>query len=235
MKLMKCLCLIVFVLFNLSFAQTQQLNVETIYVSSGTGFFVSENGHIITSYHIVEDIKSISIEVNLGDSVAEYKANIIAEDIENDLVVLKIDFKDKLFKTIPFKITHKDAELGSSVFTLGFPMVETMGKAIKLNTGIISSTSGFMGNDHAYQISVPINPGNSGGPLFDENGNLVGVIKSIYSGAENVAYAVKSKHVKDLCLKYLLHKEINMVNNRKGFVDHVRSLKNLVCIIVVTS
>ena len=71
--------------------------------------------------------------------------------------------------------------------------------------------------------------------MFDENGNLVGVIKSIYSGAENVAYAVKSKHVNDLCLKYLPPKEINMSNTKKVFVDQVRSLKNLVCLIIVTS
>lgn len=208
---------------------------EKIFISSGTGFFVSENGYIVTSYHIVEDAKSILVEISILDTVKEYEATVIAEDIENDLAVLKVDFDDKNNKSIPYRISYNDIELGSSVFTLGFPMVETMGKSIKLNTGIISSTSGFMGNDHAYQISVPINPGNSGGPLFDENGNLVGVIKSIYSGAENVAYAVKSKHVNNLCRKYLPHKEINMANKGKVFVDHVRSLKNLVCLIIVTS
>lgn len=220
---------------NEQLSDTTSPENEKIFISSGTGFFVSENGHIVTSYHIVEDAKSILVEISILDTVKEYDAKVIAVDIENDLVVLKVNFDDKNNKSIPYRISYNDIELGSSVFTLGFPMVETMGKSIKLNTGIISSTNGFMGNHHAYQISVPINPGNSGGPLFDENGNLVGVIKSIYSGAENVAYAVKSKHVKNLCRKYLPHKEINMANDRKVFVDHVRSLKSLVCLIIVTS
>ena len=100
---------------------------------------------------------------------------------------------------------------------LAFQWLKPWVNQLRLNTGIISSTSGFMGNDHSYQISVPINPGNSGGPLFDESGNLVGVIKSIYSGAENVAYAVKSKHVNDLCVKYLLQKENKYVQHPKDF------------------
>ena len=235
-------CLAILAIVNFLTAQTnEQLGdiisseSEKIFISSGTGFFVSEDGYIVTSYHIIEDAKSILVEIAISDTVKEYDAKVIAVDIENDLVVLKVDFDDKNNKSIHYRISYNDIELGSSVFTLGFPMVETMGKSIKLNTGIISSTSGFMGNDHAYQISVPINPGNSGGPLFDENGNLVGVIKSIYSGAENVAYAIKSKHVNNLCRKYLQQKEINMLNKRKDFVDHVRSLKNLVCLIIVTS
>jgi len=110
-------------------------------------------------------------------------------------------------------------------------MVETMGKAIKLSNGIISSESGFMGNTHSYQISVPINPGNSGGPLFDEKGNLVGVIKSIYSGAENVAYAIKSKHVNNLCSLLPIAKERNMSHTKKVFVEQVKTLKDLVCLV----
>lgn len=238
MKTFIYICTIIFFLAILVTAQkndTNNVSAENIYISSGTGFLVSEEGHIVTSYHIVEDAKFISIEISIGDSLEKYEANVIAKDVENDLVVLKINFIDKNIKSIPYKISYSDIELGSSVFTLGYPMVETMGKSIKINTGIISSTSGFMGNDNSYQISVPINPGNSGGPLFDESGNLVGVIKSIYSGAENVAYAVKSKHVNDLCVKYLLPKENNMSNTKKIFVDQVRSLKNLVCLIIVTS
>ncbi len=242
MKQIRLLASIIVMFSSLVFTQPDKLledsndiELEKVYVSSGTGFFISEDGHIITSYHIVDDAKSISVEINLGDSIKEYEAKVIAKDVKNDLVLLKINFDNNNFNTIPFRITKNDSELGSAVFTLGFPMVDTMGKSIKLNTGVISSTCGFMGNNHTYQISVPINPGNSGGPLFDENGNLVGVIKSIYSGAENVAYAVKSKHVSDLCMKYLPQKEINMSNTRKAFVDHVKSLKNVVCLVIVTS
>ena len=204
---------------------------EEISISSGTGFLVSEDGYIITSHHIIDEAKNVSVEISNQGNMKEYVAKIIAEDIENDLAVLKIENKQFRANKIPYEISNNDAELGESVFTLGYPMVETMGKAIKLSNGIISSESGFMGNDHSYQISVPINPGNSGGPLFDEKGNLIGVIKSIYSGAENVAYAIKSKHVNDLCSAFIIKKEINMSNTKRAFVDQVRSLKDLVCLV----
>ncbi len=159
MKQLKLLFSILFAFSFLVFAQTDQLledsndaDLEKIYISSGTGFFISEDGHIITSYHIVDDAKSILVEISLGDSLKEYEANVVAKDLENDLVLLKINISENIFNTIPFRITKNDSELGSSVFTLGFPMVETMGKSIKLNTGIISSTSGFMGNNQSPAI-----------------------------------------------------------------------------------
>ena len=238
MKFHKYLACLLLTFLTFTYAQplellkdsTSELD-EEISISSGTGFFVSEDGYIITSHHIIDEAKNISVEISNQGAMKEYVAKIIAEDIENDLAVIKIENNDFRSNKIPYEISNNEALLGESVFTLGYPMVETMGKAIKLSNGIISSESGFMGDDHSYQISVPINPGNSGGPLFDEKGNLIGVIKSIYSGAENVAYAIKSKHVNDLCSDFIIKKEKNMSNTKRAFVDQVRTLKDLVCLV----
>jgi S1-C subfamily serine protease len=73
-----------------------------------------------------------------------------------------------------------------------------MGDEIKLTNGIISSKTGFQGDITSYQISAPVQPGNSGGPLFDKFGNLIGVINSKHSGAENVSYAVKISYLKNV-------------------------------------
>ena len=73
-----------------------------------------------------------------------------------------------------------------------------MGDEIKLTNGIISSKSGFQGDVTAYQISAPVQPGNSGGPLFDEKGNLIGVINAKHLGAENASYAIKSSYLINL-------------------------------------
>ncbi len=73
-----------------------------------------------------------------------------------------------------------------------------MGDEIKLTNGIISSKTGFQGDITAYQISAPVQPGNSGGPLFNKTGNLIGIIKSKYRGAENVSYALKIAYLKNL-------------------------------------
>ena len=73
-----------------------------------------------------------------------------------------------------------------------------MGKEIKITDGIISSKSGFDGDITSYQIIAPIQAGNSGGPLFDKEGNLVGVINAKHRGADNATYAIKSNILANL-------------------------------------
>ena len=88
--------------------------------------------------------------------------------------------------------------MGEEVFVLGYPLTSTMGDEIKLTTGVISSKTGFQGDVSLYQISAPIQPGNSGGPLFDNKGNLIGVVSAKHKGAENVGYAIKTSYLKNL-------------------------------------
>jgi S1-C subfamily serine protease len=234
-----CFLFFLFIFIN-SFAQEKVSDsvsavVEEIITSSGTGFLISEEGYLITSYHIIDEAKKIDVEITLDNLSKKYCAKLVSLDSLNDLALLKISCGNLNLKRIPFEIVNQDAQLGTTVYTLGYPMVETMGKAIKLSNGIISSTKGFMGNEQSYQISVPINPGNSGGPLFDEKGNLVGVIKSIYSGAENVAYAIKSKYVNKLCSGFVNPKEKLMSNKKMDFLNQVNTLKDLVCLITATN
>jgi len=73
-----------------------------------------------------------------------------------------------------------------------------MGDEIKLTTGVISSKTGFQGDVSLYQISAAIQPGNSGGPLFDNYGNIIGIVSSKHTGAENVGYAVKTSYLRNL-------------------------------------
>ena len=73
-----------------------------------------------------------------------------------------------------------------------------MGDEVKLTNGIISSKSGFQGDITSYQITAPVQSGNSGGPLFDDKGNIIGIINSKHKGAENVSYAVKSSYLMNL-------------------------------------
>ena len=100
--------------------------------------------------------------------------------------------------TIPYIITNRTSDVGSSVFVLGYPLRATMGDEIKLTNGIVSSKSGFQGDITSYQITAPVQPGNSGGPLFDNNGNIIGIINAKHIGAENASYAIKSAYLMNL-------------------------------------
>ena len=93
-------------------------------------------------------------------------------------------------------------DTGSEVFAMGYPMADVMGSEVKFTDGKISSKSGIGGDVRVYQISVPIQPGNSGGPLFDMDGNVVGITSSglnrDYFKSENVNYAIKASYLKNL-------------------------------------
>lgn len=167
--------------------------------ASGTGFAVSSNGLVITNHHVVIGATSIKVRGINGDFSKTYNAQVIIDDKNNDLAIIKIeDSSFKFLGDIPFVINNKTSDVGSSIFVLGYPLRASMGDEIKLTNGIISSKSGFQGDVTSYQISAPIQPGNSGGPLFDNNGNLIGIVNAKHAGAENASYAIKASYLFNL-------------------------------------
>ena len=167
-------------------------------IGSGTGFFITQNGYILTCYHVVQGANKI--EIIAGKNI--YPAKFIQGDSSNDLAVLKVEGS---FSPIAFS-SKINAKMGEYVFTIGFPNPSLQGINLKFTEGSISSLTGFQDDLRFYQISVPVQPGNSGGPLLDKNGNIIGIIVSKLSAKEtfrisgslpqNVNYAIKSIYAK---------------------------------------
>ena len=172
------------------------------WAGNGTGFFISKDGYLATNYHVVSEATEIEIEFIRNGQKQIYKAKVIQSDKQNDLAVLKIDDNSFIpFSSIPYNFQTSLTEVGSNVFALGYPMALTvMGTEIKFTDGKISSKTGFQGDIATYQMTTPIQPGNSGGPLFDFDGNLVGInsAKIRADMADNVSYAIKSSYLKNL-------------------------------------
>jgi hypothetical protein len=172
------------------------------FTGSGTGFFISRKGHVVTNYHVIEDSKQIFIQLNIDGQVKTYSAIPLINDKLNDLAILKIQEEFDLGFELPFNIDFSVRDVGTEVFTLGYPMIDVIGSEIKFTDGKISAKSGIEGDIRQYQITTPIQPGNSGGPLFDMNGNIVGIIQSTLNrenyNAENVNFAIKSTILKNL-------------------------------------
>jgi serine protease Do len=157
---------------------------------AGTGFLISSNGYVTTSYHVVKESDSISIE---NATYGRLKAAVVYSDKENDISVLKITTSDfKLKRALPFVISRKEADLGESVYTLGFPRDE-----IVFGEGSVSASTGFDQNPNAYQVSVPVNPGNSGGPLLNSQGDLIGMVSGVQTETAGAAFATKSSRLLD--------------------------------------
>lgn len=159
----------------------------------GSGFFITDDGVILTSYHVIKD--AVSLWVWTNNCVME--ADLVGLDKVNDLALLKVDTK-----SAGLPLTNSGGvALGRSVFTIGFPNTGIQGVSPKLTKGEISSLAGLNDDPRYFQISVAVQPGNSGGPLCDEYGNVVGVIDStlqdvtargIATMPQNVNYARKS-------------------------------------------
>jgi S1-C subfamily serine protease len=162
--------------------------------SSGTGFFITRDGYLITNEHVLGD----STQIRVVTSSGILPAKVVKVDTGNDLALLKTE---GTFAPLPVT-KSRSTKLGATVITVGFPNIDLQGFAPKLARGEIGSLAGAQDDARFFQISVPVQPGNSGGALVDEHGNAIGVVSSklsakatlLTSGAlpENVNYAVKS-------------------------------------------
>jgi S1-C subfamily serine protease len=161
---------------------------------SGTGFFITDDGYLISNYHVVKG----AVKVRLLTGAGLIDATVVKVDAANDLALLKAAGK---FAPLPIAAS-RTVKLGGTVATVGFPNIGMQGFAPKLAKGEIASLSGSQDDPRYFQISLPVQPGNSGGALVDGRGNVVGIVAAKLdakaaldaTGAlpENVNYAVKS-------------------------------------------
>jgi TPR repeat protein len=162
--------------------------------ASGTGFFITDDGYLISNYHVVKDATKVRLLTGAG----LIDAKVVQVDAANDLALLKADGR---FAPLPIAASRTVA-LGGTVATIGFPNIGMQGFAPKLAKGEIASLSGAADDPRYFQISVPVQPGNSGGALVDDRGNVIGIVSAKLSARaalaasgslpENVNYAVKS-------------------------------------------
>lgn len=163
---------------------------------SGSGIAIGKR-HIATNHHVVDGATHMSVSLSGEDE--EYRAETVVYDVENDLAIVEITDEDfPGFGQIRYGFKTEPEDVGMGVFVLGYPLVSTMGSEIKLTTGVVSSRSGYEGNISQYQISAPVQPGNSGGPLFNDNGELIGIVSAKHTEAENVGYSVKLSYLSAL-------------------------------------
>ncbi|OFY69918.1 MAG: hypothetical protein A3G23_05520 [Bacteroidetes bacterium RIFCSPLOWO2_12_FULL_37_12] len=169
--------------------------------SSGSGLIFSASGYIITNHHVIENADKIMVDLQRGGISKTYKASIIQKDAVNDLAIIKIE--DENFTTLSklrYAFLDKGGlDVGASVFTIGYPLaLSGMGKEPKFTDGKISSKTGYNNALNTYQTSIPVQPGSSGSPLFNKNGQFIGIINAKIMDADNVSYAIKLNYIKNI-------------------------------------
>jgi S1-C subfamily serine protease len=201
----------------------------------GSGFFITQDGYLLTDFHVVENAQSIKVKCagNLWD------AEVMEVDKINDLAVVKISGTN--FHALALS-RRPSAQVGEPVFTIGFPNIDVQGLEPKYTDGKISSLSGLQDDPSQYQISVPVQPGNSGGPLCDTNGIVVGIVvaqlsdmallRSSGSLPQNVNYAVKTGQALKL-LQSLPQAALALEASEAGSTGPVQSVQDSVAMILV--
>jgi hypothetical protein len=173
---------------------------------SGTAFFVTPEGHLVTNHHVVDGAERIQVALD-GSELLD--VSVVDTDPRNDLAVLKVQ---AIRMPLPVRRAH-DLVKGEQVFTLGYPLLEFQGREQKATFGRVNALTGIAGDDRFAQIDVPIQPGSSGGPLLNTRGEVVGVVTAMLNQQlamqsagvvpQNVNYALKSDVLHDL-LRYNL-------------------------------
>lgn len=164
-------------------------------MSQGSGFFISEDGYLVTNNHVVEDGTEFSV---LLDDGTELDAKLIGKDSRTDLAVLKVDAKRK-FTYVDFAADRK-ARVGDWVVAVGNPF----GLGGSVTAGIVSALGRDLGSgpyDDYIQIDAAVNRGNSGGPAFNLNGEVVGINTAIFSpsgGNVGIAFAIPAYVAQDV-------------------------------------
>lgn len=170
-------------------------------VGSGSGFFVSSDGLIVTNKHVVAD-EQAEYTVISGDGT-EYAAKVLARDPSNDIALIKIDQKEgQDFPAV--RLGDSDSvRVGETIIAIGNPLGEFENS---VSRGIVSGLkrsleagSGTGDSEHLsdiIQIDAAINPGNSGGPLFNLSGEVIGINVAMARGAENIGFSLPINQVK---------------------------------------
>ena len=153
----------------------------------GTGFLIDGKGYLITNAHVVRNAREIDVQNTLGN----YHARLIRLDPQADLALLKIDDTTyHAFNGLPYGISRNDGDLGEDLFTLGYPRPE-----IVYNKGYLSAATGHEEDTTSFQLTIAANPGNSGTPVFNNDGEVVGVINSSQHDAQGMVFAVRSRNI----------------------------------------
>lgn len=179
---------------------------ETTTLGQGSGFIISATGEVVTNFHVIEGGDNIMVEFNNGELLP---ADVVGQDPETDLALLSID-SERRFPTVKFH-RGKKIRIGDYVIAIGNPF--GIGQSTSL--GIISAIGRDTVDSGSYvdyiQTDATINTGNSGGPLFNPDGDVVGVNSAIYSptGASvGIAFAIPHYTAEEVVNAIRAHGEV---------------------------
>lgn len=152
--------------------------------SLGTGFVAFKDGFAVTAYHVIDNAKSVTAKFSDGQEFDV--TGLVDSDLKRDIALIKV----KEFGRTPLTLATNTPDVGSQAFVIGAPK----GLDFTISDGIISQVRQSNGVN-LYQFTCPASPGNSGGPVFNANGEVIGVVSFQFSEGQNLNFAIPSTYV----------------------------------------
>lgn len=184
---------------------TNYFGMQSTSAVSGSGFIVTSDGYIVTNYHVIADAYTggykVSVMLYNGE---KYNAQIVGVEEASDLAVLKIDATGLSAATLG---SSDNLQVGETIYAIGNPLGElsftmTTGSVSALDRDITTqdSTTGQTTTNNMFQIDAAVNEGNSGGPVYNDRGEVVGIVTAKYSdtGVEGLGFAIPIDSVTDM-------------------------------------
>lgn len=137
--------------------------------SSGSGFFVTRTGHLMTNFHVVDGCGALRVKAMGGNLQT---AQVVAVDSRNDLALLRVSGASP---ASTFR-GGRSARHREGVVAIGYPLRGLLASEASVTDGIVSALAGIQNDTTYLQFTAPIQSGNSGGPLLDESGNVIGIV-----------------------------------------------------------
>ena len=188
--------------------------------TSGSGIVMSEDGRVLTNHHVVQQCTSYQVIDALNNILS---ARLLATDAANDLALLTVE---KRYTTTASLRADATPRLGESITVVGYPLASLLGTSPTVGFGHVSSTTGIRNSKTQMQISVPVQRGNSGGPVFDQAGNVIGVVTSKLDALkihertgdlpQNVNFAVRG----DVVRSFLEYHRVGFSSPRAGKLEN---------------
>jgi S1-C subfamily serine protease len=163
---------------------------------SGTGFFITSDGLILTNRHVAKGSKTLKVELASGEKV---DAQIVAIDDQYDLSLIRLSDRNRKVPCIHLSPEDSPAE-GADCVVMGFPMVDQLGFDLKITRGVVSSSAQDQGNGADVLTDAKVNPGNSGGPVVDKFGNVMAIVsmKSLTQGDyDSYGIGISAGHIRE--------------------------------------
>jgi hypothetical protein len=146
--------------------------------SQGSGFVLTPAGHVLTALHVLANKTNATVWIQGKRHVG----HVTATDTNLDAAIIVLEDQPAPFRPLPFA-PDAPCRMGQDVYSMGFPLADTLGTEPRLSKGLVSATVGLEDDPRQVQISVEVQPGSSGGPLLNERGEAVGMVVSTLNPA----------------------------------------------------